>query len=115
MTTISFLLILGIIIIGASFFASYYTDQWHWFQRSGALLVSIGAILSTRRMLRSGLDGLMHGRSASEVIAAIEKNNAHSEDSETRRDLISAYWGFSVVGFGTLIWAYGDLVGILIE
>jgi len=115
MTTISFLLIAGVIIIGVSFFAGYYTDQWHWFQRSGALLVSIGAILSTRRMLRSGLDGLMHGSSASEVLAAIEKIRGYTEDSETKRDLISAYWGFTVVGLGTVVWAYGDLIGCIIE
>lgn len=115
MTTISFLLAAGIFILSASFFASYYTDQWHWFQRSGALLVSIGAILSTRRLLRSGLDGLMHGRSASEVVATIEKIRGYTEDLETKRDLVSAYWGFAIVGLGTIVWAYGDLVECLIE
>ena len=115
MTTIIFLLIIGAIILAASFIASYYTGQWHWFQRSGALLVSIGAILSTRRLLRSGLDGLLHGSSASDVIAAIEKIRVYTVDHETRRDLLSAYRGFSVVGLGTVIWAYGDLIECIIE
>ena len=114
MTTTSIQLGVGVLIIGASLLTSVQTDQWHWFQRSGALLVSIGAILSTRRLLRSGLDGLIHGDSASEIIAAIEKHRAHTEDAETKRDLMSAYIGFVVVGLGTVIWAYGDLVGCLI-
>ena len=113
MTAVSFLLVAGIAIISVSFVAGYYTGQWHWFQRSGALLVSVGAILSTRRLLRSGLDGLIQGRSASEVVAAIEEIRACTADTETKRDLVSAYWGFAVVGLGTFIWAYGDLIGCL--
>ena len=115
MTTTSIQLGIGVVIIGSSLFASYQTDQWHWFQRSGALLVSIGAILSTRRLLRSGLEGLIHGDSASEIIAAIEKHRAQTEDTEAKQDLMSAYIGFVVVGLGTVIWAYGDLVGCLVD
>ena len=115
MTTISFQLVVGSIILAVSLLASFHTGQWHWFQRSGALLVSIGAILSTRRLLRGGLDGLIQGRSASEVIAAIERIRESTEDAETRRDLLSAYWGFAVVGLGTITWAYGDLIGCFFE
>ena len=114
MTTTSFLLILGACIVGASFFTSFYTGQWHWFQRSGALLVSIGAILSTRRMLRLGLDELMLGSSYFETVASVERNKGDAKDLETKRDIISAYWGFGVVGIGTLVWAYGDLIECLV-
>ena len=114
MTTTSFLLILGGCIIGASFVISIYTGQWHWFQRSGALLVSIGAILSTRRMLRLGLEGLMLGSSYFETVVSVERNKGDAKDLETKHDIISAYWGFGVVGIGTLVWAYGDLIECLI-
>jgi hypothetical protein len=67
LSTTGFLLVLAASILGISIFASAYTGQWHWFQRSGALVVSIGAILSTRRLLRIGLGGLLEGRSYFDV------------------------------------------------
>ncbi len=113
-TTTSFLLILALCIIGVSLFASYHTGQWHWFQRSGALLVSIGAILSTRRLLRVGLDGLMLGSSYFEIAAGMEANQNASKDLQSKHDLISAYYGFVVVALGTIVWAYGDLIECLV-
>lgn len=114
-TTTIFLLVLGVFIAGTSFLTSYYTGQWHWFQRSGALLVSIGAILSTRRLLRVGLDGLIQKSTYFELAASIERDRGDTETLETKRDLVSAYWGFAVVGLGTVIWAYGDLIECLIS
>ena len=73
MTTTIFLLTFAACIIGLAFFASFYTGQWHWFQRSGALIVSIGAILSTRRLLRRGLNGSLSERSYFEVVMNEEK------------------------------------------
>ena len=52
LTTSWFLFLLAAVLVGLSLLASFYTDAWHWFQRSGALMVSIGAVLSTRRALR---------------------------------------------------------------
>ena len=114
MTTTIFLLTFAACIIGLTFFASFYTGQWHWFQRSGALIVSIGAILSTRRLLRRGINGVLLESSSFEVVMNEEKNEVGVHDLETRRDLISSYWGFGVVGFGTILWAYGDLMECLI-
>lgn len=113
-TTTSFLLVLGAFLGGVSFLASFYTGQWHWFQRSGALLVSIGAILSTRHLLRVSLDALILQRSYFELVASIDMSRADAADQEARRDLVSAYWGFAVVGFGTVVWAYGDLIECLV-
>lgn len=113
-TTTSLLLVLGAVIVGSSFFASFHTGEWHWFQRSGALLVSIGAILSTRRLLRMGLDGLIQESSYFELAASIEADRDDTHHRETRLDLVSAYCGFAVVGLGTVIWAYGDLIECLI-
>ena len=114
MTTASFLLVVGACIVGASFLASYYTGQWHWFQRSGALMVSIGVILSTRRLLRVGLEGLILRSSYFEIVASVETNRDDTQVLETKRDLISAYWGFVVVGIGNVVWAHGDLIECLI-
>ena len=113
-TTTGFLLTLAACIFGVSFLASYGTGQWHWFQRSGALLVSIGAVLSTRRQLRFGLTGLLAGTSYFDIARAYEKRHDYTHDRETSRDLTSSYWGFGVVGFGTMVWAFGDLIECLI-
>ena len=110
----SFLLVLAATIFGTSIFASAYTGQWHWFQRSGALVASIGAILSTRRLLRIGLDGLLGGRSYFDVASNIQANPGDKIDMESGRDLIAAYWGFMIVGLGTIVWAFGDLIGCFI-
>jgi hypothetical protein len=56
-----FLYLLAAVLVGGSFLLSFNTDAWHWFQRSGALLVSIGALLSTRRALGLMLDSLING------------------------------------------------------
>ncbi|MEN8207202.1 MAG: hypothetical protein ABFS24_14505 [Pseudomonadota bacterium] len=109
-----FLLVLAAAIFGTSIFASVYTGQWHWFQRSGALVTSIGAILSTRRLLRIGLDGLLEGGSYFDVATNPGASPGDKRDMESGRDLTAAYWGFMIVGLGTVVWAFGDLIGCLI-
>ncbi|MCH7744041.1 MAG: hypothetical protein IIB71_15420 [Proteobacteria bacterium] len=52
---------ISIAISTSAFALSYSLDQWHWFQRFGAISVSIGAILSTRRLLRIGIQGMLMG------------------------------------------------------
>ena len=62
LTTTWFLLILVFLFVGLSLFASLTTGAWHWFQRSGAIMVSIGAVLSTRHPLRLILDSMIEGQ-----------------------------------------------------
>ena len=108
------LLSMSLLISISAFIVSFTLDQWHWFQRFGAVCVSLGAILSTRRMLRLGIQGMLTGENYF-VVAQREKDRyLKTGDSETHCDLICSYWGFWVVGYGTLIWAFGDLVGYLL-
>ena len=105
---------ISVAISASAFAVSYSLDQWHWFQRFGAISVSIGAILSTRRLLRIGIKGMLMDEN---YFAAARPQSMHSSETdavETHRDLMCSYWGFWVVGFGTLIWAFGDLVGWLL-
>lgn len=94
-----FLFTVAIAIVGGSFTASATLDAWHWFQRSGALLVSIGAILSTQHMLRAITDTLLN------------TPKTVSTKAQQHKDLVTCFIGFWIVGMGTLIWAYGDLAG----
>jgi hypothetical protein len=102
-----FLYVLATILVGGSLLMSFNTDAWHWFQRSGALLVSIGALLSTRRALGLMLDALIDG---TDLVQQVQGEHiAISEAGE----LQTCVCGFLLVAMGTLIWAYGDLLGCL--
>ena len=110
LTTSWFLFLLAAVLVGFSLLASFYTDAWHWFQRSGALMVSIGAVLSTRRALRLILEGMIGGDSPVKSLTSSE----NAESSEMG-ELQTCVCGFLFVAMGTLIWAYGDLLGCLMH
>ena len=100
--------VLGL-LVGASLLASLHTGAWHWFQRSGALAVAVGAVLSTQRALIAMLDG---------SIAYPRRSKAASRDPSRQgesAELRSCVCGFLLVAMGTLIWAYGDLLGCLLN
>ena len=102
-----FLYLLAVVLVGGSFLLSFNTDAWHWFQRSGALLVSIGALLSTRRALGLMLDALIDG------IDLAQQVQGELVPSSEVGELQTCVCGFLLVAMGTLIWAYGDLLGCL--
>jgi len=95
--------------VGVSLWLSLHNDSWHWFQRSGALVVSIGAILSTRRPLRLMLNSILREENVSHP--ASRKSASLLDSSEIR----TCVCGFLLVAIGTLIWAYGDLFGCLLH
>jgi len=103
-----FLYLLAAVLVGGSFLISFQTDAWHWFQRSGALLVSIGALLSTRRALGLMLDSLINGSDL-----ALQVQGEQTTTSEAG-ELRTCVCGFLLVAMGTFIWAYGDLLGCLL-
>ena len=105
-TSNRFLFAAAVVVVGGSFALSFTTDAWHWFQRSGALLVSIGAILSTRHLLRGMLTAKLEERKPSETFASERRTLSDS-------DLATCFVGIWVVGLGTIIWAYGDLLGCI--
>jgi hypothetical protein len=103
-----FLYLLAAVLVGGSFLLSFNTDAWHWFQRSGALLVSIGALLSTRRALGLMLDSLINDSDLAQQVQGEQITT--SEAGELR----TCVCGFLLVAMGTFIWAYGDLLGCLL-
>ena len=97
------------LLVGGSLLLSIQTDAWHWFQRSGALLVSIGALLSTRRALELMLDAMINGNRL--MPSGAGKARGESAAGELR----TCVCGFLLVAMGTFIWAYGDLLGCLLQ
>jgi hypothetical protein len=109
-TTTWFLLLLMIFLVGTSLLASLFTDAWHWFQRSGALMVSIGAVISTRRALGFILDSMINdGRQ--KIMTPLNGVPQQNDMGELR----TCVCGFMLVAIGTIIWAYGDLLGCLLD
>ncbi len=102
-----FLYLLAAVLVGGSFLISFHTDAWHWFQRSGALLVSIGALLSTRRALGLMLDSLING---SDFVQQLQDEKVTISEAGELRTCVC---GFLLVAMGTFVWAYGDLLGCL--
>ena len=110
LTTSWFLFLLAAGLVGFSLLASFYTDAWHWFQRSGALMVSIGAVLSTRQALRLILESMIGGDNPVRSLTSSE-----IPESNEMGELQTCVCGFLFVAMGTLIWAYGDLLGCLMH
>jgi len=110
LTTSWFLFLLAAVLVGVSLLASFYTDSWHWFQRSGALMVSIGAVLSTRRALQLILEGMIGDGNHTRPLTTNETIQAREMG-----ELQTCVCGFVFVAMGTLIWAYGDLLGCLMH
>jgi len=107
-TTNWFLFAVAAILAGISLAASLHTGAWHWFQRSGALLVSIGAIMSTRRPLYLMLDAMIYDDDPAHQ-ADLHRASPYFAEGELR----TCVCGFGLVAMGTLIWAYGDLIGCI--
>ncbi len=73
-------------------------------------MVSIGAVLSTRRVLGFMLDSMIDHRH-SKIMLFMQGTPHQSEIGELRTRVC----GFMLVVMGTMIWAYGDLLGYLFE
>ncbi len=105
-----FLFLLAAVLVGTSLLFSFYTDVWHWFQRSGALMVSVGALLSTRRALGLLLESMLGAHDPGSQPQAREKVLIGDMG-----ELQTCVCGFAFIAMGTLIWAYGDLLGCLLH
>ena len=107
MASNTLLVIAAVAAVGGSFVPSFTTDTWHWFQRSGALLVSIGAIISTRHVLLGTVSTVLReGRLRNLTLPATR--------TQSGPDLMTCFIGFWVVAVGTLIRAYDGLTGCLL-
>lgn len=118
LTLIPLLIAVASCAVALSLWKSYYTNQWHWFGRSGAIITLMGAILATRRMIRLGVveyhrdSKTISGGTFGESDKDRKQELANAEDL---RDTKASYYGFWFVVIGTVIWAYGDLFGTLFE
>ena len=80
----------------AGVYASAGTEDWSGFARSGAVIVIIGALLTT-------WDSLRAGNSPRRLLRHVF----------SRERMPSETLGMCLIVLGTLIWAFGDLAGRL--
>jgi hypothetical protein len=99
--------------VGVSLIASVKTSRWHWFQRSGAVVVSTGALLSARRLIRLGVAGLYQAETEIDGGGAAPTEVEVEAMHQWRLDLSAMRTGAALLAVGTAIWAYGDLLGDL--
>lgn len=128
LSSIQFLLILALLIVAFSIYADKGCSSWIWFQRSGSILVIVGALFTYRSIVRLGIQGvgslnisILKGRieSTTDYPGTTQKVNisfdekTHKSIHEDRMDKLAGYIGVFFMLTGTLIWGYGDLLGSL--
>ncbi|MGL6153486.1 MAG: hypothetical protein ACRC1N_20265 [Aeromonas sobria] len=108
-----------------SLYLDWGSESFVWFQRSGALIVLAGAILSYRSILRLGVRGVGgasdNGISIARVTGYTEDGKVqfqHSEEyinhqKQIMLDKTCGYTGSILAIVGTVICGYGDLLGHL--
>lgn len=97
-----FISTLAFIVLSISLFHSMVTNDSHWFQRSGSIIVLLGVLIAARRVIRLGKD------------YQNEDLNLPDETPEGKNVLLDQRSEF-IIGpivavLGTIIWGYGDLI-----
>jgi len=83
----------------------YMTREWHWFMRSGAVTIVLGAIISFRNVLRLSKEERIRLRN----LTVVETFSA-SEKQDQEGDSAAVVKGVWVMALGTAAGAYGDLL-----
>lgn len=94
-----------------SFAASLITAKWHWFGRSGAIITMVGVVLNVRPLVRLGF--------AEWVRSLHDIDGGHFEptpeeieaERQSKLDATASRIGVYMALIGTVVWAYGDLIG----
>lgn len=110
-SNIEFLLAASALIVLASAAASLWFNQWHWFGRSGAILTIAGVLLTFRPLVRMGLADWLRSQSIIDCGHLVPTAEETEADRQATIDGSASKLGITLAIVGTLIWAYGDLIG----
>jgi len=117
-----FYVVFSLSISGYSLYVDWGNESFTWFQRSGALVVLAGAILSYRSIFRLGINGVGGDPDNGTTIATVAGYTddgkiliEHSQeylDSQRQIlwDKLCGYFGAILASVGTVICGYGDLL-----
>ena len=93
----------------ASIVGSVCFHDWTWFGRAGGVITILGGVLAARRLIRLRLDELFEAARPGDD-APLDAS-PDDFDPEERLDMRAGKLSLWVVSAGTLIWAFGDLLG----
>ena len=112
------------LLVGAA--AAIESGDWSWFSRSGAAVVAVGIVLTSHQIFEHNQRLVEHQRRGQRFHSP-PPHDAHAHDwadENSIRQLIRArtheeenwrreFSGFRMLVGGTLVWGFGDLVGLL--
>ncbi len=106
--------------------ASYASNDWTWFSRAGAAVVAVGIVLTSRQIFEHNRRLLEHQRKYPAPHEVPSRGTAGHDwaNENSIRQLIRArsheeenwrseFSGFHMLVGGTLVWGFGDLLGLL--
>jgi len=117
--TIRKALLLSFSVSAISIWLSIHNHDWSWFSRSGSLIVVIGVLLTSTQVIENSRKALArrhhHENNFSRDFADDIKK--HTLEHLSRHEDI---WEHSLNGLylliiGTVIWGYGDLLGVFLQ
>ena len=117
---------LAVLAFIAGVAASVTTGDWAWFSRSGSAVVAIGIVLTSRQIFehnRRLQEYQRHGNGQSQGSrVGLPPHDWAGENSIRQlirsRSREEEYWkseftGFHMLVIGTLVWGFGDLLGLV--
>lgn len=111
-------MLLSLAAVSAGIWLSLHHDNWHWFARSGAVLVVIGILLTSSQIIDSNR---RHRQRRSAHAGRFQHDYAEGLAQQPwplleEQDIwFSHLRGLYLLVSGTLIWGFGDLVAAVIS
>lgn len=112
-------MLMSAITIAAGSWISFTSHDWSWLARSGSLVVIIGMFLTSSQIIENSRK-LKNRRACSDHNFTRDFADDIKRDTlERSRSLDEELWesglrGLYLLVAGTLIWGFGDLVGVLL-
>lgn len=113
-------LLLSVVVITGGMWFSIELMDWSWFSRSGSLIVIIGILLTSSQIIENSRK-LKIRRSHHELNFNRDfADDINKHTLKRSRDLDENIWenglrGLYLLVCGTLIWGFGDLIGIFLH
>lgn len=119
--------LLTMLTFAGGIWASLFTGDWDWFARSGSAVVALGVVLTSHQVLehyhhlrvaqelcaRRGLPTLGPARdrdwASDNSMRELIRSRRHEEDLWAEE-----FFGLRILVVGTLVWGFGDLLGLLL-
>ena len=109
---------LSIAVVLAGFGISLELSDWSWFSRSGSVVVIIGIFLTSSQIIENSRRLKSHRTWRAQNFNRDFAEDIKRDSLKRSRSLDEDNWenglrGLYMLVTGTLVWGFGDLVGVL--